>query len=81
MVTRAHLLPVSLGFRSISLRRLKSLVHLMDVLVCLISVVYKLVQVLFVGSLSVMCVEAGSFVSKLGCLGLHTLRRRGALVM
>lgn len=53
----------------------------MDVLVCLISVVDKLVQVLFVGSLSVMCVEAGSFVSKLGCLGLHSLRRRGAFVM
>lgn len=74
MVTRAHLLPVSLGLRGAALRRLKSVVHILNVLVCLVSTVYKLIQVLFVGSLTVVCVKAGSFISELGCVGLQALR-------
>lgn len=73
MVTRAYLLPMGLGFCSMSLRGLESLVHLVNVLVCLISAVDELIQVLLVGSLPMMRVEAGSSVSELRCLGLDTL--------
>lgn len=73
VVTRAHLLPVGLGFCGMSLGGLESLVHLLNVLVSLISAVDELIQVLFVGSLPMMRVEAGSSVPELGCLGLDTL--------